>query len=271
MIEHFIKPHIKYIQSDGIYKILDSEFENRLNRFLKRYAEIHNEEEIETVNDYEALPNINNSKHPFEWKLRQEGLKIIEKEITTTDNNILEIGTFYSWLTHHLSKKNNVVCLDYFDSKVYGLGSKQHFKNNNWIAIQCKTEEPTFLQPIFDVIIVNHALQFYTNIEKGIEELKKLLKPGGKLILLGVYLFKDSSKKQLAVQQFVEEYKNKHQFDIFLNPTKGFLDWDDKHFFYKEHIELNSYKSCFIQNIKSKIIPSKPFYCYGIYKNPKLA
>jgi SAM-dependent methyltransferase len=269
MIEQFIKLGTKYFIKDGIYEIMDDEFRDKIKLFEKQYIPVKKSSTVDHIKDHELLPINPATYFPFEWKLRQEGLAIVQQEIANKGQlKILEVSTFNGWLTHHLHNMGHaVVSVDYFSDEVFGLKSKFIYRNNDWLAVQCNLEELTFFEPVFDVIIFNHAIQFFNNTNHIISQLKRLLKPGGQIIFLGLFFFMDSTKKQEQVESYSKEHFNNHGFNVFFAPTKGFLNKLDKQVFIDHSVSLQPYKCCFRANLLARIIRKRAMVQFGVYRS----
>lgn len=269
MIEQFVLPKTNYSLVDGIYKIMNDEFKANIALFEERYIPIKKSTVFDDIENYELLPINPSTNFPFEWMMRQEGLSIIKHELINKQNlNVLEVSTFNGWLTHHIHNMgHNTVTVDYFTDEIFGLKSKFKYENNNWCAIQCNVEDLSFLKPVFDVIIFNHAIQFFDDTNKIISQLKTLLKPGGKIFFLGLLFFINSEQKRKEVETYCNNHYQKYGFNIFFSPTKGYLDHIDKSIFISHKIKLVNYKSCFKSNFVARLNKKKALVQFGIYEN----
>jgi hypothetical protein len=96
---------------------------------------------------------------------------------------------------------------------------------------------------------------------------RSLLKPGGKLLILGVHLFLYPHLKKRMMETFAREFQNRHQFSVFLRPTKGYLDKTDAGRLRRSGVRLKWYPGSTINNILAHAIPSRPLHCYGVIGN----
>jgi SAM-dependent methyltransferase len=124
-----------------------------------------------------------------------------------------------------------------------------------------------FFKPVFDCIIVNHALSFIPNPVNYCEHLKLLLKPGGKLILLGLNFYADTSLKQKAIHSFKNYYLNKYVFSVFFKDAKGLLSMKDKQDLTKNGFVFEPTAGMFLRNCLAFFNSKKPIYCFGVFKN----
>lgn len=269
MIEEFIRPGTKYLVREGIYEVMDDEFRDKIKHFEKQYIPVKKSTTFDDIKDHENLPINPGTYFPFEWKLRQEGLAIVNHELAGKRRlKILEVSTFNGWLTHHLHNNGHkVVSVDYFSDEVFGLKSKFNYREHDWLSVQCNMEELSFFEPVFDVIIFNHAIQFFKDTHTIITQLKKLLNPNGSIIFLGLFFFMDARKKQQEVESYSTEHFSKHGFNVFFAPTKGFLDKADKQVFMDQQVLLQSYQCCSRSNTIAKFIRKRAIVQFGVYKS----
>jgi SAM-dependent methyltransferase len=267
-IDKYLKEGVHYKYAGGIYKVLQPDFESRLNLFLNNFNSAYSGQQQGELN-YELLPFKRSGAKGFEWKHRQYSWEeFIRTENELRSRRILEVGPWNNWLTHHLTKAGaEVVCLDYFEDENNGLNNRKHYSDPNWISIQADIEQPGFLNPTYDVIIFNHCVQFFTSPLDVIRRFKALLNKEGKIIILGLSFFHNPLKKKKDVESFKQDHFSKFGFDIFFNPTKGYMDKNDEEGFHSEGVKMIPYRKFAVRNLISSFIPSKPFYAYGIYNS----
>ena len=265
MKNNLFLPHIKTELKDDVHHVQHNDA--GLNLFLSQYYNFSKKERAQIKYDYKNAPFKFPTEQKFEWLWRQETLKIVERVIDNKSQlNILEVSPWNYWLTHHISKNNNVICADYFDDEHEGLKSRKHFQNSNWTSVCCDLENINIFETKFDLIIVNHSLQFFQNHEKLISSLKSMLSEKGQILLVGLNVYKDFSEKQKQTQELQAHYKT-NGFNSSVRMGKGFLNVSDIEFIEKEGFEKYPYNSLMfkIRNILSQIRNNKPLYCYMLW------
>lgn len=269
MIEKFIKSNTNYSFNNGIYEIMNDEFRTKIFAFEKQYIPLKKNSVVDEISNYNLLPINPNTHFVFEWKLRQEGLTIVEKEIDNKTNlTVLEVSCSNGWLSHHLHNwGHDLVSVDYFNDEMFGLKSKFKYENSEWLTVQCDVENLTFFEPVFDLIIVNHSIQFFKDVESTIMQLKKLLNPKGKIIFLGLFIFINDEIKRKAVKSSTEKHFEKYGFNLFFAPTKGFLNKKDFEIFSQLNVRLKPYKCCWKGNFIANFLTKRGKTYYGIFTN----
>jgi SAM-dependent methyltransferase len=255
-------------QNSNVIQFMNPEFKNGLSAFLDQFKKIRIAENISAkkITDYKNLPFSKEVKDDFEWKHRKSSLKIIEKEIAAKVNlNILEIGSWNSWLTNRLAKKHKVIAVDYFIDETDGLLSKNNYKGN-WTSIQMDIAEVNVFAVKFDLIIINHCLQFFADPIQYLDEVKKLLNPYGQIIIIGLSIYSDSKNKEIEVAKFKEYYQKKYSCNILLRPSKGFIDKADRTNLEKNNFKLYRNNYFFARNFYASLRTIKPVYYWAKYQ-----
>ena len=128
---------------------------------------------------------------------------------------IIELGTGYGQILYLLKKKgfNNLSGLDINKKAVSFIKKNFKFvKMNYGSALKIRDKKK------YDIVLCNGVLHHTNSLEKGLNQLKKILKKNGK-IFLGLYLFKNSFFeyfiKMLRILAFIFPYK---LTKILLNP-----------------------------------------------------
>ena len=272
-IDKILKPEaILFLKNEnGIFRCMSPEFEKKLEEYLPVFEDMRTKEgKAPSFNpeEYPLLPYLESVKNDFEWKFRRQGMDILTKMLPSEPQQILEIGAWNGWLSNRLAGMgHDVIAVDYFADKKDGLGAKSFYKND-WIALQTDIAETgIFNDKVFDIIIVNHGLQFFTDPLNYLENLKPLMKPGGRIICLGLSFYKNSSGKKHKVEKFSADHFRKYGFPIFIHPTKGYLNRNDKNFFRTIGYEFMEFPEMKLRNFMAIILRNKPSYNVMYWKN----
>ena len=195
-------------------------------------------------------------------------MDLLKKMLPPEPKQILEIGAWNGWLSNALAGMGHaLIAVDYFADKKDGLGAKAFYKNE-WIALQTDLAETNiFKNGVFDIIILNHGLQFFTDPVNYLENIKHLVKPGGRIICLGLSFYKNTSDKKQKVEEFSTHHLDKYGFSIFLHPTKGYLDNNDRKVFRTKEFEFVEYPEMKFRNFMTIILRNKPSYHLMYWNN----
>lgn len=260
--QHFLK------QDDGVWILMNEAFGERLTEFLKKFENGRKNEKPNLLepSDYPKLPYNRHHIDKLEWFFRQGSLQIVNKLLREKKSqSILEIGPWNSWLTNRLAEKgHSVVAIDYFIDERDGLKSKKKYVND-WIAIQADICNPLFFSAKFDIIVINHCLQYFPNPIEYVQSLKTLLKGDGEIIIIGLSLYKNPKKKKKQLEEYLQNSMAKNGIGFF-NPTKGHLDFDDKRKLEEQGFLFSTnYPKMYLHNVYSLLNPSKPRYSYAVF------
>jgi len=267
-IKDVVKENLEVVAGeDGVFSILYPTFKDQLHQFLQRYTEIAKQQNPPTIpfTEYPNLP-FSNAATGEQWRFRRSSYKVLNKLLKNeSPKQILEIAGWNGWLTHHLVRwGHEVISCDIFADEVNGLSAKKHYKEE-WLSIQADTSRLDFFTIKFDVIVVNHCLAYMQDPLQFISQLQPLLSDNGKIILMGICLFKNPDRKKKATRQFKQYYREKFGFDIFLRETKGYLDFSDQVQLESLGFAFYEYSDYQLRNILSSFVSTKPKYLYGIY------
>ena len=243
--------------------------------FLQNYLEVfeHHRQEIGVIpmeDDWKQLPFGKFAKDSS-WKWRRQSLEIIQhltkdKLFETT----LEIGAWNGWLTKFLAQNSKtVIATDYFVCPLDGISNIQVL-SKNIIAVQCNLEKISteFRPESFDLIVLNHHLSYMNNPVDYIKNLIPLLKPKGMIIAVGNAFFRNPEKKIQANNAIAEQFHKKYDRDLYIQPVKGYMTFEDINSLKDLHFEIRPYNAKFLQNMYSKWNASAPFYAYLFYQKP---
>jgi len=260
------------LKNVGAYwKYLTPNFELHLDNYLKTFENHRSSIKIAptTEKDWKLLPNGKFAKDSS-WKWRRQSLEILNNTIKEKKINFtLEIGSWNGWLTKTLAKKSkNVIATDYFICPFDGIGNISLLEKNI-TAVQCNidTIKSDFKPNSFDLIVLNHNLSYMNNPVVYINDLIPLLKSNGMIISLGNTFFKNPQKKIKTNILFANQFYNKYNLDLYIQPVKGYLDFNDKKSLKDSGFQIKKYKSKFWQNCYTKFNLKAPLYTYITYKN----
>jgi ubiquinone/menaquinone biosynthesis C-methylase UbiE len=133
---------------------------------------------------------------PIILPLRKVQLKQVLKKVTQLSQSglMLDIGTGYGYLPVEIARKFpriNIIGIDietalledgYRNATKWGVSDRVPF-------FKARAENLPFPDNTFDIVLSTMSLHLWQNRQKGINEMRRVLKPGGRvLILLVAYL-----------------------------------------------------------------------------------
>jgi SAM-dependent methyltransferase len=183
--------------------------------------------------------------------------------VGTRPLRVLDIGAWNGWLSHRLALiGHDVTAVDYFADPHDGLGARRFYRTT-WQAIQMDLTDLSPLPPAFDRIVLNRCVAFQGDATAYVAQAQAKLAPGGSLLLTGLAFYRDPSRKARAVADTTRDYRERHGVEMFLNPTKGYLDGQDRERLVAAGVRLTPYPQLFLANLKARMRPYHPSYHHG--------
>lgn len=257
-----------FAYQDGVLVLLADGFAARLGQFtadLSRARAANDKRLIEPAL-YPQLPFIKTAEN-WEWRMRQYDLAVVQRAINGRSGlKILDVGAWNGWLSYRLALQGHqVTAVDYFIDEYDGLAAKK-FYPVQWQAIQLDLGDLSVLETPFDVVILNRCLQFAPDVAEMVAQARARLSVGGILLITGLQLFADAAPKAQQVAAYRQTHHQQFGFELFLKPTKGYLDWQDKHTLQTLGVQLRPYSRLWLANLKSYLKPALPRHFHGIAK-----
>jgi len=262
-----LKGH-QFGENDGVLVLLAESFGPQLHQFTQTVKKFRAAENKRLLAEslYEELPFSLAARGNFEWQVRAHDVTNILNLLGERNNQrILDVGAWNGWLSHQLAARGHqVTAIDYFIDEYDGLGAKKRY-STTWQAIQMDLTDLTILPQNYDVVIINHGLQFFSKPMAHVMAAQQKVAPGGILVLLGLQIFQNPRTRIKKVTKLQQTYREHYDAEIFLKPTKGYLDWNDKARLEAAGIGLYPYSQLWLPNLKSIFIKTVPRHYYGVY------
>lgn len=217
------------------------------------------------IPDYNRLPWSLKKQH-FEWRMRCHDAEVVQRLIDggPPARQILEIGAWNGWLTHRLARAGHqVTAVDYTSHPTDGLGAIVHY-DTDWLAIQMDLTDLSIFEPDYDLVIVNHGLHLFSDPAAYIRQARRLLKPGGQLVLLSLTFYRDPGQRRQQLAQLTRTFEQQYGVPFLLKPSRGYMDSDDKTALAALGIRLRRYPQRWQANLKALLNPAAPAYYYGV-------
>lgn len=271
--------HVFGYDENGVLVLLAADFAWRLAAFTAAFSAIRAAEgrRLLDASIYPQLPFAPEVRRDHEWRLRGYDLGVVTRLLDSRKGlRILDVGAWNGWLSHRLAMLgHHVIAIDYFSDPYDGLGARKWY-GSNWIAIQMNLNDLSILDdplnsalraPLragaFDLVILNRCLQFQPDPVGFVASASRLLAPGGLLLALGMQVFADPAQKVREVADLLAFYRQTYDFDLFLWPTKGYLDRADLALLTTAGMIIHPYRPLFLANLKARLKPALPWHGFG--------
>jgi hypothetical protein len=117
----------------------------------------------------------------------------------------------------------------------------------------------------FDVVILNRCLAFFTDPAGYAASAKARVAAGGLLLATGLQFFRAPERKAAQVAEGRQRFAEQHGREMFLFPTRGYLDGGDEARLRAEGVRLRSYPQLWAANLKARLLPMRPRHAYGVW------
>ncbi len=253
-----------YHFNNGVHSILSEELNKLLAEYIPAF-EKYREPYLKSISsdDFRDLPYVNFDKAT--WKLRQYDLELVQSLMPAKRNKILEIGAWTGWLSHHLAKENDLLALDYFTHELDGLAAKK-FYSEDWLTVQMDLENFSIIQEKFDLIVVNRACSYFTDLNRSLEQIKTLLKPNGKIVLLGICYYSNTVQAKQRLTDLQVDFEQKSGIPFFFKTYKGLIDSDELFVIKNASFEIKNYSQLRFKSFINKFRKNKPEYLYATWQ-----
>lgn len=262
----------RFAERQGVLRLLDAGFAAELDRFLGRLEPIRAAEGRRLL-DPAAYPLLPLGSRHHEWRLRRYDLALLRRLLrglrpAGARLRVLDVGAWNGWLSNRLAEDGcEVTAVDYFADPHDGLGARQFYRSQ-WRAIQLDLLGLDALEPEYDVVVINRCLQFAPDPAAFVRQARLLLATGGLLAATGIECFADPRAKAASVRRRLAEHLARHQFDLFLRPTKGYLDRGDLGALAAAGLRCRPYPQLWLANLKARLRPARGRHLYGVAGAP---
>lgn len=214
-----LKENPNYLVSieEGVFRYFEPQFLTQLDHYLKCFEEF-NAAYLGVQVDPEIMPDLPFSLNDRTWKERQKDLVLIREELKT-NSEILEIGSWNGWLANALSREgHSVTAVDYFLDDLNGLKARKHYPESVWTSLNIDVDDIDLLNPVFDVIIFNRGVSYYSDFEGVITKAKNLLVDNGKIIITGLNVVGDNEDANIFYDQTNDVFKEQYGISMEIKP-----------------------------------------------------
>jgi 2-polyprenyl-6-hydroxyphenyl methylase/3-demethylubiquinone-9 3-methyltransferase len=252
---------------DGVLRLLGRAFGRELRAFTAIFSAIRQAQgkRLLAPTAYPLLPGGPAVRGQHEWRLRRYDLALARRLLRGRGvQRILDVGAWNGWLSNRLARDgHDVTAVDYFDDPLDGLGARQ-FYGSDWRAIQLDITDLGVLNERYDLAIVNRCLQFAGDPAGFVAHVAERVAPGGTLLLTGLHIFRDARRKAAEVARMQQQHRERFGVELFLRPTKGYLDADDSQMLRASGFSLRPYGRLAVANARALLSPQRPLHLYAI-------
>lgn len=256
---------------DGVPSVIDDVLRARLEPFLDAFNDFRARHRQGYLDPkiYAGLPSSGLVHDRSIWYPRLVDLRLLDRIIgNRTRLYVLDVGAWNGWLSHQLARRGHrVLALDYFTDPHDGLGAVRHYPLR-FDAVQFDLERLDLLDERFDLVIADRCMAYFVDITRSVEQMKRLLAPGGTLLLTGLNVYKDTRAIAAYFKASDERFREAYGMPYLFKSVRGYLAAADVRRLTLHGIGIRSYGTFRLRNMLTFLRPSAPRYLYGIHRAP---
>jgi ubiquinone/menaquinone biosynthesis C-methylase UbiE len=203
-------------------------------QFLREYRHVRYAEHRGSDDSayYRALPYTDLSgRNSAMWAMRARTYRYFERHILTPREKrlgrpleILDLGAGNAWMSYRLSLRGHNLCaLDIFSDPKDGLRAARHY-TSSFACIEADFHCLPFAENSFDVVIFNSSLHYSTDYVLALSEVRRSLRPAGKVVILDSPIYKCGEHGQRMVAERHATFLARYGFRSDAIPSIEFLD-----------------------------------------------
>jgi SAM-dependent methyltransferase len=203
-------------------------------RFLDEYRQIRHAEGRGSQDPeyYRALPFQDLSgRNSAMWEMRAKTFRYFERRILAPLEraagrplDILDLGAGNCWMSYRLAlRRQNPYAVDIFLDERDGLAAAHHY-GIPLRVLGAEFDSLPFASSSFDLAVFNSSLHYSTRYEATLNEARRCLRPGGRLVILDspVYRKREHGKQMVAERH--ADFMRRYGFRSDAIPSIEFLD-----------------------------------------------
>ena len=171
--------------------------ELQFRKFMNEYRTVRRAEgwSGSTREYYRALPRVRKDDPQRKiWRVRERNFRQLLSWIgEPTGLKILDCGAGNGWLSNRLAQRSHkVAAVDLSDDPQDGLGARINY-DSTFECFQAEFDRLPFCPAEFDLVVFNAALHYSAGFESTLCEAKRVLRVGGKIVVLDSPLYADEA------------------------------------------------------------------------------
>ncbi len=205
----------RFERRDRIYRFLTESRRVAAEPFIRQYRAVREQDGYRgrTPEYYRALPCVEpTDPHAAEWRIRQESVQQLQSRVLDGHGPlcVLDLGAGNGWLSHRLtSLGHRAVAVDWHDDEQDGLGACRHYAAPI-PCVQADFDALPFAPCQFDVVVFNGSLHYAPDIGATLGAARRVLAPGGALVVMDSPMFRDEIDGHLMVAEKLRRFRTEY-------------------------------------------------------------
>lgn len=225
-----------YPCEEGIWRFLTSERVAYFQQFMQDYETVRRGEGrgSDDLAYYRALPFEDlTGRYADQWAIRARSFQtLVDRVVTPLEAErsqplkILDLGGGNGWLSYRLSQRgHHVAAVDLLTNPIDGLGAYIYY-DLAFVPIQAEFDRLPLVEDEVDLAIFNASFHYSTDYETTLREALRVLRGGGRLVILDTPVYRDPSSGQQMVRERQARFEREYGFPSNAIPSQNYLTFE---------------------------------------------
>jgi SAM-dependent methyltransferase len=213
-----------------------------------------------------ALPFGPATTGDHEWRIRRADLVLLRRHLADRRAvAVLDIGAWNGWLSARLAADGQRVTATELFAGPNSLGAHAH-AISDWRAVQVDPEDLDRLEERYELVILNHCLQFAPDPIRLLRAAARRALPGGHVIAIGLQVFRSPGQVAARIASDRARFRDEQGRELSLRPTKGYFDGDDLVALEAEGLRTRWYPDLRLRlaNLRARLDAGRPEHRFGV-------
>lgn len=214
---------------DGIHRCLPPDRARHFERFLQEYTTVRIAEGRASADPayFRRLPEPTvGGPIEWQWNIRRNTWRTVRTRVLSAAPptlTIIDVGAGVGWLSNRLSEAgHDLHAVDLTVDPDDGLGAARHFLHP-FERYQAEMDDLPFLDATADVVIYNAALHYSTDYRHTLGEALRVLRPGGRIVVLETPLYRTQAAGDAMVTERHAQFERQYGTRSDAVPSIEFL------------------------------------------------
>ena len=219
-----------YERCDGIVSLLLSSRREYFSTFLREYTRIRLAEGrgAQPPSYFLRLPECDPT-HPmaWQWRIRRCTVRAFDRSVGLPQGSkVLDLGSGCGWFSNHLAFAGYHPCaVDVTVDEQDGLGAARHYEAE-WPRVQAEFDDLPFPDRSVDAVVYNASLQYSTNYARTLREALRVLRPGGRIVVLETPIYKRAESGARMAAERHQQFEKRYGTRSDSVPSIEYLTWE---------------------------------------------
>jgi len=221
---------VAFVCEDGVWRFLAPDRLDDVRRFRERYDPVRRGEGWGSTDSayYRALPfRDTTGLFPALWHIRAQSYRALQEHVLTDGpQRVVDLGAGNGWLANRLTLAGHTVAgVDLRVDEVDGLGAHRHY-DATFLSLQAEFDAVPLASAQMDVVVYNGAFHYANDYEQTLREALRLLRPGGRIVIMDSPVYGDGGSGERMVQEQEESFAARFGVRGDALSHEGYLTFD---------------------------------------------